>query len=213
VVDWLEGKRILPRKAVCITFDDGCRDNYHHAFPVLRKYQIPATIFIAPAQIGKEMWYSRKNEKWERAFDEDDDLYFEFLSWDQIREMDATGISFQAHTCSHPYLTRLSLPEVMRELRDCKRILEEQLGKPVEFFSYPHGDFNFEVRTAVAECGFRAAVSTVKGLVIQGDDRFLLKRIGVIPKADIRHFQMQLYDICDTYDNLTMRVRRIFGLA
>ena len=140
IFDWIDGEKKHPKKSVCITFDDGHRDNYYNAFPVLKKYGFKATIFISPKQMGNEMWYSRKLRKWVRAFDDDDDLYFEFLTWPQIREMDNHGISFQSHTCSHPYLTELPRRKVIEEIMDSKNILERELGKPVRFLSYPYSD-------------------------------------------------------------------------
>lgn len=208
VVDWMNGKIDLPKKSVCLTFDDGYRDNYYNAFPILRKYDMKATVFIAADQIGKELWYSPGVGKWSKRMpDHKRALYFEFLLRDQIREMVSQGISFQVHTCSHPHLTWLPLSEVRDELRNSKEALEKEFGEPVEFFAYPYGDFNNQVRAAVVECNFRGACSTLTGLNFPGDDSFLLKRIGIIPTGDIQSFQLQLHN--SRYDKFTTQMKTL----
>jgi len=205
-VSWLEGRRKVPVKSLCVTFDDGHRDNYYNAYPILRKYGITATIFICNEQIGKELWYSRKLRKWERAYDEDDDLYFEFLTWRQIQEMDAAGISFQSHTCSHPFLTELTASDLAKELWESKRVLERTLGKPVDFVSYPYGDYNSETKKAVARAGYRAAFGTGGGLLSRGDDRFALNRTWLSPEDSMLVFQLRIYGIEGVYSRLVARL-------
>lgn len=208
VCDWIDRKKKLPKKSVCITFDDGHRDNFYIAFPVLEKYGFKATIFIAADQVGREIWYSRKLKKWERAFDDNDDLYFEFLTWQQIREMDKHGISFQSHTYSHPYLTELPRRNVKKEIKESKDILERNLGKSIDFLSYPYGDYNNEIKNIIKEYGYRGAVACDWGVVSHKTDKFALKRQYVFDKGVI-FFQMNLYHLDPIYDKLSNIVKSI----
>lgn len=209
ICDWIDGNKKLPKKAVCITLDDGHRDNYYHAFPILKKYGHTANIFIVPAQMGKELWYSRKKKKWERAYDDNDDLYFEFLNWDQVKEMANYGISFQSHTNTHPYLTELSASEVKEELKNSKMILEERLNKPVKFLAYPYGDYNDSVIEAVKKCGYKAAVTVDCGHVRKNAYKYSLKRQYVLNHGGIVDFQMNLHNLDEIYDKLSNSFKSI----
>ncbi len=203
ISDWIEGNKKLPKKAVCITLDDGHRDNYINAFPILKKYGFNATVFIAPDQMGKELWYSRKRRKWERAYDDNDDLYFEFLYWNQIREMAKYGISFQAHTCSHPYLSELSESVVIEELKNSKYILENELNTSFDFLSYPYGDYNDTIIKIAKECGYKAAVTVNWGHVRKNADKYTLKRLYVLNNGSVVDFQMNLHHLDGIYDKLS----------
>jgi len=200
---WLDGKKRLQKKSVCITLDDGNRDNYYNAFPILKKYRHTANIFIAPDQIGKELWYSRKKKQWERGYNDNDDLYFEFLNWDQVKEMADYGISFQGHTNTHPYLTELSASDVTEELKSSKIILEEKLNKPVDFLAYPFGDYNDSVIEALKKSGYKAAVTVDWGHVRKNADRYSLKRQYVLNHGGIVNFQMNLHHLDEIYDKFS----------
>ena len=102
------------------------------------------------------------------------------LSWDQVREMARAGITFGAHTVTHPILSRLSLSDAKAEIVESKRRIEEETGLPVTLFAYPVGrrsDYSPEVIRVVADAGFRAAFTTTPGANARGDDRFLLRRV------------------------------------
>ena len=208
LLDWLEGRRRLPVKSVCVTFDDGHRDNYYNAFPILQEYGIKATIFIITDQIGKDLWYSRKLRKWERVFDDNGDLYFEFLTEQQIREMDKHGISFQSHTCRHPYLTELPRKKVVKEIKESKDILEQKLGKSVDFLSYPYGAYNSETKNIAKERGYHGAVTCDLGLISNKADKFALKRQYVFNEGVIL-FQMNLHNLDPIYDKLSKSFKSI----
>jgi peptidoglycan/xylan/chitin deacetylase (PgdA/CDA1 family) len=88
------------------------------------------------------------------------------LSWDEVREMHASGVAFGAHTVSHPILTKLPLDRAVEEIRLSKQAIEQQLHQPVTGFAYPNGgldDFDDRIRAAVRDCGFEYAVTTLFG--------------------------------------------------
>ena len=103
------------------------------------------------------------------------------LNWSEIKEMYRAGIRFGAHTVTHPILSRLSLDEVVQELRQSKETIEQELQETISTFAYPSGrsqDFNAEIKEIVKQEGFRCAVSTMAGSNRETDDIFEMKRIG-----------------------------------
>ena len=155
--------RKLPARALVLTFDDGYIDNYLYAFPVLKKYGLPATIFLIVNDIGKP----------------------DKLNWDQIREMQDSGlITFGSHTMSHPFLEYVTVPaELTSEISGSKKALERMFERPVRTFAYPMGRFNHEVRQRVIDAGYAAAVATNPGKRLRNDDLFALKRIRISESA------------------------------
>jgi peptidoglycan/xylan/chitin deacetylase (PgdA/CDA1 family) len=136
----------LPKKPVVITFDDGYQDNYLYAFPVLKEYKFCATIFLVSGHIGgTNQWDSQQKEP------------VRLLSQDEIREMADYGISFGAHTVTHPHLPQLTDDRAFYEITQSKREIEEVVGKEVVSFCYPYGEVSLRVKEMVAEAGFRCA--------------------------------------------------------
>lgn len=158
LVDLLILQKTIPFKTVVLTFDDGYEDNYLKAWPILKKLQLPATIFLATDKIEAQA----------------------MLKWKQIKEMHESGlIDFQPHTASHPKLNQIKPKEAEKEILKSKEVIEEKLDKECFFFAYPKGRFNEEVIEVVKKLGFRAALSTISGRVNLKDDLFTLKRNSV----------------------------------
>ncbi len=113
---------------------------------------------------------------------EPDERRWSKLTWDQVREMAGGGISFGAHTVSHPILTRIPRDEAVREIAGSRDAIGLALRKPVTLFAYPNGgraDFDEEIKRAVRDAGFRCAVTAVSGANDAGTDPFELRRVGV----------------------------------
>ena len=159
----------LPENAVAITLDDGFEDNYTNAYPLLKKYQIPATIFLTSGLMGGTNQWMNKRDFPERKM----------LNWQQITEMSRDNISFGAHTVSHPKLSELDAEASTKEVIQSKQTIEEQLGKPCHHFAYPYGLFTKQTSKIVDDAGFTLACSTRSGFNNRERNPFVLHRIEV----------------------------------
>ena len=159
--EFVDGNRMgkkFSHKTVVITFDDGYRDNYTEAFPILKKYYFPATIFLISD-------YVREGSG--------------FLNWEQVKEMRKVGISFGSHTRHHAYLPSMSKAALKDEIIESKHIIEKNLGEPVDYIAYPCGGFSEEVKTVVALAGYKAALTTNRGYDRYDIDPYELNRIRI----------------------------------
>ncbi len=163
-----DGQSIAP-KTVAITFDDGYPDNYEYAFPILKKYNFTATIFIVTDFVGK-------NTKWPHS---KETLPERLLSWDNIREMALNGISFGSHTCNHWSLNKLSADKISYELVESKKRFENELQQEVTSFCYPYGRYNKQVVEQVKQSGYQGACATDHGNKHTPDDVYTLKRVFI----------------------------------
>ncbi|MBI2196908.1 polysaccharide deacetylase family protein [Candidatus Daviesbacteria bacterium] len=156
LADGLDDKRTLPAKSVILTFDDGYRDFYTDVFPILKKYQIKAVVFVIPNFI-----------------DRPDNL----TTW-MISEIIKSGlVEIGAHTMNHTYLRGLSLNQVRYEIEQSKSYLEKSFGIQVISFAYPYGAFDNGAIDEVKKAGFRTAVTTIPGTFSMDVNRFFLYRV------------------------------------
>ncbi|MEZ5163649.1 MAG: polysaccharide deacetylase family protein [Fimbriimonadaceae bacterium] len=167
----IEGKP-LPEKAVAITLDDGYRDNFTEAFPILKKYNVKATIFMVTNN------FDRPNR----------------LSWSDARTMNSQAVSFQSHTVSHPDLTLASDEALRHELVESKLILEKGLDSTVTSVAYPAGAFDRRVSIAAEDAGYLAAWKKGGGTVQPycAANPYELPRIRVHGRTDIDKFRQRL---------------------
>lgn len=159
-------RTLFPAHSLVITFDDGFKSVYDEAFPILRQYDMTATVFLT---VGRE------GESLDRLPSLNGRLT---LSWDEIREMQRGGFTFGAHTLTHPDLTRL--PPAMKEAEICdsKAIIEDALNAPVTSFAFPYGRSDARSR-AIVQKQFACACSDNLGLVSSASDPYALERIDM----------------------------------
>ncbi|WP_293129210.1 sulfotransferase [Microcoleus sp. bin38.metabat.b11b12b14.051] len=149
--DWQSAKLTktpLPGKAVLLTFDGGYLDFLTYAFPLLKRFDFTATIFIVADSIGK-------TNSWEKAeFPE-----VPLMGWSEIRQMQDAGIEIGSMSATYQPLTALSPTEIVREAAKSRSILERGLGKSVRCFAYPYGDVDEIVEHLIGASGYNFGVS------------------------------------------------------
>ena len=156
------------KKPIVITFDDGYVDNFACAYPILKKYNIKATIFMVTKYIGLGG----------------------FLSKDQIVKM-GDMVSFQSHTVDHVRLDMYNLNQVDYECRESQKVLRGITGKPVYAISYPNGMFTAAILRIAAKY-YDFAVTTLPGKDTRNSNKMQLRRIAVSRDATLSDFTRSL---------------------
>ena len=147
---WKRGEKSIPPKCAVITLDDGWKSQYEIAWPILRKYGYPFTLFIYTD-------YVRGGPK----------SGGESLGWEQLAEMRDAGVDIQGHTASHHDLTKMprtaAFPDygawLWNELNGSKQQLEQHLGIKVNALAVPYGRYNSQVREAAHRAGYEAILT------------------------------------------------------
>lgn len=165
-LDCLTRSRSFPDRSFAITFDDGFESVYTHSFPILQQYGWAATVFLTVGPHGRRTGSERLPSLGGRAM----------LSWDEIREMQRGGITFGAHTLTHPDLTRVPTARVEAEVRDSKSIIEDALGTAVATFAYPFGRYDRRCRDIVRG-HFACACADTLGLLRPHSDIYAMERV------------------------------------
>lgn len=106
------------------------------------------------------------------------------LSWGALAEVAGCGIEIGTHSHTHPELDRVGDPEILWEVREPRRLVEDRLGVPVRSFAYPYGHYNRWVRDAVAAAGYRAACTMNSWAATPGDHPLELPRTAVFDNTD-----------------------------
>jgi peptidoglycan/xylan/chitin deacetylase (PgdA/CDA1 family) len=146
---------------IAITFDDGYKDNYLNAYPVLKRHGLSATIFLVSKLVGTSEG---------------------MLNEDEIEMMRKGGIDFGSHTASHKVLTEIDINTAAEEILRSKEDLGKLLKEEMQFFAYPRGKrkhFNNKIKYLVKKSGYKAAFTTENGEIDNRSDLFALKRIGI----------------------------------
>ncbi|RMF03992.1 MAG: polysaccharide deacetylase family protein, partial [Chloroflexi bacterium] len=162
----------LPAKPVVITFDDGYRDQYQNAFPLLKKYGYSATFYVFTQVI--------------------DENNINFLTWDMVKEMHRAGMEFGSHSYRHSDLTNRDVDFLVYEILGSKEAIEERIGEPVHAFCYPSGRYDELAQKVVASANFWSAVTTEWGGDHTYTDRFEMPRVRIRGNDTVEDFAEKL---------------------
>lgn len=182
MVKRLQKQEPLPARAAVITIDDGYKSVYHEAWPVLKSFGFPFTVFVYVKAV--------------------DSGYSDFMTWDQIKEMKTAGVDFQDHGYSHKRLGNIQdgMDEsqyrawISADLVKSSRIMMERLGDRPEFFAIPYGEYNQVVIDEAKAMGYSAVLSQDPGSVSDNTDLFLIPREPILGEdwSTINHFETVL---------------------
>ena len=163
--DALEHGARLPSRPIMITFDDGYRGVWADALPVLMRMHMPATAYVITDRI------SNGDPS--------------FLTWSELRALDANGVAVGSHTVTHADLTTLDDAQALAQLTDSRRALEQHLGRPVQWFAYPAGAENQRIVDLTRRAGYVLAVTTQPGTVQSAADPLELHRYEVLDSTHV----------------------------
>lgn len=204
IVKYVKSEINLPQKTVAITFDDGFQNNYKYAFPILKKRNIRATVFINTSFIGRKI--SSKDAFWKKERPRKKNVLWQFLSWDEIREMSDNGINFESHTHTHANITTIKKSEIENEIKKSKDIVETKLNKTVRHFCYPYGAYNKTESAILQKLEFEAAWILCTYKVKPNMDLYTLPRIGS-SNTSVERFKMTMAK----YGRWVLYVKKIIG--
>ncbi|AOR22534.1 polysaccharide deacetylase family protein [Clostridium taeniosporum] len=168
--DYLYNGAKIPKKSVVITLDDGYKDNYTNAFPILKELKMNATMFIIANYLDGGV----------------------YMLPSQVKEMSDYGIEIESHTFNHKELSTLSYDDQLKQLKDSKTKLENLTGKSINFVAYPSGSYNEDTLKAVKEAGYDMAFTVKKGQAHKGDNKYKLNRVLVDYTYKQRHIKRNL---------------------
>jgi len=174
-IDYMYDKSEIPEKAVLITIDDGYKNIYEYAYPILKKYKFPATIYIYKTFVN-----AGKNT----------------LSFNEIKELSENGFEFGCHSNTHPVLTskkNLTDEEYIKflenEIIEPKKYLERKLRIPIETMSYPYGSYSKEIHKIVEKAGYKLAFSVVPSYNTKETNKYSLKRTMIYVSTTLDEFK------------------------
>lgn len=170
-------------KWIVLTFDDGYKDNYTNAFPILKKYGFKSVIYL----LG-----TLKYNKWDVDNPNNPEKEFPLMDDNEILEMQEYGIEFGGHSMTHSKMSQIEKEIAHQEIIESRDILEKKLGKKMECFAYPYGDRDEGVRKFVREEGYEFAVATDSGDISFQEDLYNIRRIGIFPTNGLRSFKRKV---------------------
>lgn len=183
-------KKIIPLKdmkrpdadknSVAITFDDGYADNLYNALSILEEFNIPVTVFVTAGLLGQKFPWDNENAS------------AKAMTKEELLELSENPlVEIGAHTMTHPYLSTLSEEEQREEIERSKETIESIIGKEVQSFAYPYGDFNEVSLESVKKSDFKRACAVRAEVIDKRTDIFKLPRF-IVRDWEIKKFQRKL---------------------
>lgn len=152
-------------KPVILTFDDGYKDAFDNAFPLLKKYGFTAAFYIITN-------YVEKNNP-------------NYMSWDNIKELKKAGMNIGSHSLTHPDLEKVTDARVDSEIGESQEVLSKSLEIKITDFCYPTGKYDTRTIEALKKYGYKTAVTVKSGIADQNSNLFELPRIRVTNSTNL----------------------------
>lgn len=182
-----KGKSTLPEKPIVLTFDDGYKDNYCNMLPILEEFAMKATVYVVTNDIGKD----------------------DYLSYDELKEMQSRGVELGSHTANHLPLTSLSREKQIEEIKLSKLMLEWNGLDTIYTFSYPNGAYDENLPQILKENEYLTAVTGEAGVNTFNTDPYLLHRVHIVnPTFGLYEFRYRLLK-AEIYNKLGIFNREI----
>lgn len=174
-----------PTTTVIITADDGKDSWYEIHYPILQKYRLPCTQFVIPLRVGD----------------------YQFMTWEEIREVKAWGCDVQSHTLSHRDLTSLTKEDAIQELEGSRKALEEKMGYSPTVLASPMGRYNRQILEMMKKAGYEAHV-----LGFGGEDEEE-EKINLASEGLLRPLELVRYDVKNyhTAEDVCKAVKKAAG--
>lgn len=165
---------------VCVTFDDGYADNYEIALPILKKYGIPASIFVSTGFIGKMKTTSQGEE-------------LAIMTETMINDLSVTGlVECLPHGHLHQHLETLNPSEVKTDVLESQMILDRLTGKTIPGFAYPFGSYSEKTVEVLSSLGFKGALTVEEGVVTPDSKPFELPRMTMSREVSFTEFKCKI---------------------
>ena len=159
IVEYLQTGQPLPDRTVAITIDDAYLSVYEEAWPRLKALNMPFTVFVATQYIDANR--------------------YGYMSWDQIRELQAGGVTIGSQTRTHPHMHKISIERSKSEIAESNARFIAELGMRPDLFAYPYGEYDMAVIEAVKQAGFTAAFGQNSGIAHGYNGFFELPRFAM----------------------------------
>jgi peptidoglycan/xylan/chitin deacetylase (PgdA/CDA1 family) len=168
-----------PPGLAALSFDDGMDDNHSNLLPILREYEVPATIYITTGLIGEaNPWMAPGTSR--------------MMIEAELLDLHAAGVELGAHTVTHPNMEELSYEENLDEIVRSRDFLRDLTGEPVRTFAYPFCKYNDDAMRAARDAGFEAAVTCQW----RGSwDPFEMKRVMITGKDGPPSFALKAWEM------------------
>lgn len=162
----------LPDKCVALTADDAYQSIAKNAYPLLKKYQMPMSVFVATEAADKK--------------------YSAMMSWQQMRDIQGEFVQFYNHTKTHPYLLDLDATQIQVQITQAQNRLSQELSQNEKIFAYPYGEANLEIFKQVEALGY-VAFGQHSGVVSSSSNRQNLPRFPMAANyAKMKNFKTKV---------------------
>lgn len=206
MLEMLEGKRPIPKGAVWLSFDDGCREIMDCIIPVVEAAGIPVTLFIPSGIVGGDGRFPWADVREPGRPASRDAITLAELQYLAAKPMVTIG----GHTVNHVKTTECTDEQLRRELEECRLQLERWTGLPVRFFAFPNGAYDDRATALLRECGYSFAVTCENALVVPGGDLYRVPRFSV---ADDISFAEALCNLAGVWRPIVLRVKALLKRA